>query len=61
MIQKSVQNLSQPIQILVGSTLCCTQGTVNIFRYFINEQQNNPLAPNTNKHGISTGKLFQPM
>lgn len=58
-IQKSVQNLGQLIQISVGSTLCYSQGTVNIFRDFINEQQNHPLALNTNKHSISTGKPFQ--
>lgn len=32
---------------------------VNIFRDFIQEQQNHPLALNTNKHSISTGKPFQ--
>lgn len=48
-IQKSVQNPGQLIQILAGSTLCCAQGTVNVFRDFIHEQQNRPLALNTNK------------
>lgn len=47
MAQKSVQNLGHLVQILVGSTLCCTQGTVNIFGDFINGQQNYLLALNT--------------
>lgn len=58
-IQELAQKPGQLIQISVGSALCYAQGTVNIFRDFISEQQNHPLALNTNTRSISTGKPFQ--